>query len=69
MKKVELKIKGMTCNHCEMRVKKALETVGGVVSAKPDHKQGNAITEVDGDVSMETLIKSVNDTELYTAES
>ena len=69
MTQIELKVNGMTCGHCEMRVKKALETVPGVESAKPDHKKGVTVVEVSGDVSKETLVKAVNDTELYTAEA
>lgn len=59
----------MTCPHCEMRVRKALEAVPGVESAKPDHKKGVAVVEVSGDVSNETLAKAVNDTGLYEAEA
>lgn len=51
-----------------MRVKKALEAVSGVQSAKPDHKKGTVVVEAEG-VSAETLVKAVNDTELYTAEA
>ncbi len=69
MTQIELKVKGMTCGHCEMRVKKALEAVPGVESAKPDHKKGVAIIDVSNDVSKETLAKAVNDTGLYTAEA
>jgi Cu2+-exporting ATPase len=68
MTSVELKVKGMTCPHCEMRVKKALEAVSGVKSAKADHKKGIVTIDSD-DVSMDILIKAVNDTELYTAEA
>ncbi len=59
----------MTCPHCEMRVRKALEAVPGVDSAKPDHKKGVAVVEVSGDVLKETLAKAVNDTGLYEAEA
>lgn len=69
MTQVELKVKGMTCPHCEMRVRKALEAVPGVNSVKPDHKKGVAVVEVSGDVSKETLAKAVNDTGLYEAEA
>ena len=69
MTQIELKVNGMTCGHCEMRVKKALEAVPGVESVKPDHKKGVAVVEISGDVSKETLVKAVNDTELYTAEA
>ena len=68
-KQIELKIKGMSCEHCEMRVKKALESVKGVHSAKADHKKGIAIVEADDNVTVEVLIKAVNDTELYTAQA
>lgn len=69
MTNIELKVNGMTCGHCEMRVKKALEAVPGVVSAKPDHKKGVAVVELSEDVSKDVLVKAVNDTELYTAEA
>ncbi|MGW8180068.1 hypothetical protein E2P71_06170 [Candidatus Bathyarchaeota archaeon] len=68
-KQVELKITGMSCTHCEMRVKKALESVKGVHSAKADHKKGIAVVEADDSVTVEALIKAVNDTELYTAQA
>lgn len=68
MAPIELKVKGMTCPHCEMRVKKALEAVSGVKSAKPDHKKGIVTVDSDG-VSTDALVKAVNDTELYTAEA
>ena len=69
MTQVELKVKGMTCGHCEMRVRKALEAILGVKSVKPDHKKGVAVVDVSGDVSKEALVKAVNDTEIYTAEA
>ena len=69
MTQVELKVKGMTCGHCEMRVRKALEAIPGVKSAKSDHKKGVAVVDVSSDVSKEALVKAVNDTELYTAEA
>ena len=52
-----------------MRVKKALEAVPGVKSAKADHKKGNAVIEAEDSVATETLVKAVNDTELYTAQA
>ena len=52
-----------------MRVKKALESVKGVQSAKADHNKGIAIVEMDDGVSKEALVKAVNDTELYKAQA
>jgi Cu2+-exporting ATPase len=54
-KTIELKIEGMSCNHCEMRIKKALESVPGVESAEPDHKKGIAKVTLKEDVSLENL--------------
>ena len=68
-KQIELKVKGMSCNHCEMRVKKALESVKGVQSAKADFNKGVAVIQADDDVSKESLVKAVNDTGIYTAQA
>ena len=40
--KINLKITGMTCNHCVMHTKKALEAVEGVESAAVELEPGAA---------------------------
>jgi copper ion binding protein len=40
--KTTLKIEGMSCEHCVMHVKEALEGVGGVKSAKVSLKTNSA---------------------------
>lgn len=55
---LKLKIKGMTCEHCALTVKKALESVDNVKLAKVYFPQGYA--EVYGDVNAERLIEAVN---------
>lgn len=51
-----LKIQGMTCNHCVMRVTKALKSVAGVQDAKVDLQKGEAvITYDDSKVTPEKL--------------
>lgn len=57
MKKT-MKIEGMMCEHCEARVKKALESVDGVASAEVSHKAGTAIV---------TLNQTISDQNLKTA--
>jgi copper chaperone CopZ len=52
-----------------MRVKKALKSVPGVQSAKADHEKENVIIEANDDVTTESLVKAVNETGLYEAES
>ena len=54
-----MKIEGMMCPHCEARVKQALESVGGVVSADVSHKKGTAVVTLDGDVSADVLKNAV----------
>ena len=44
-----LKVEGMSCNHCVMHVKKALEELDGVKEAKVSLEKGAA--EVDYDES------------------
>lgn len=51
-----LKIQGMTCNHCVMRVTKALKSVAGVQDAKVDLQKGEAVvTYDDSKVTLEKL--------------
>ena len=54
MKKT-LTIEGMMCEHCEGRVKKALESLVGVDSATADHASGKAVVTLSQPVSDEAL--------------
>ena len=58
MKKT-LIIEGMMCEHCEKRVKTALEDVDGVVSADVSKDRKNAIVTLSRDVKDEDLKKAV----------
>jgi copper chaperone CopZ len=60
--KIEIKVKGMSCAHCEMRVSNALKSVEGVKDASADHKSGKAIiTEKDNKtVDIKKLVDAVN---------
>lgn len=60
MKKT-MKIEGMMCGHCEMHVKKALETLEGVSNAEVSHQAGTAIVALEKDVPDEILQKAVSD--------
>lgn len=63
-----MKIEGMMCEHCEARVKKALEAVQGVAGAKVSHKEGTAVVTCNSDVADEILKKAVEDQD-YTVIS
>ena len=54
-----LKVEGMMCQHCEARVKKALEAVDGVESAVADHTAGTAVVTLKADVADDILAKAV----------
>ena len=42
-----IKIQGMTCNHCVMRVAKALKALPGVQDARVDLQNGEAVVTYD----------------------
>ena len=47
MARTTLNVKGMTCNHCVMSVKNALEELEGVRSARVDLDAGRATVDYD----------------------
>ena len=54
-----IKIKGMMCSHCEMHVKKALEALEGVESARASHEKGSAVVTLKEGASLdEAKVKS-----------
>lgn len=65
MKRVELKITGMTCSHCEGAVKEVLSKTGAIVESVSFEK-GNAICCFNPQqVTNEAIMKSVNQTSSY----
>ena len=56
-----LKVEGMMCEHCEARVKMALEAVNGVESAVADHNANTAVVTLSADVADDVLRKAVED--------
>ena len=62
MDTLKLKVKGMTCGHCEMIVSKALKSVSGVKNASADRSK--EIAEVmykEGKVLPEQLVEAVRE--------
>lgn len=56
-----IKVEGMMCEHCEARVKEALEGVRKVESAVPDHNAGTVVLQLSGDVKDAKLQKAVEE--------
>ena len=59
--KKEIIIEGMTCNHCKMRVEKALSEVEGVTSAEVVLADKKAIVEVLDTVENSVLTEAVDE--------
>lgn len=57
---VTLKIKGMMCGHCEARIKKALESLDGTVSAEADYETGIAVLKTTESVSDKLIRDTIN---------
>jgi copper chaperone CopZ len=60
-KTMDLTVTGMTCGHCEMRVKMALEKVQGVKKAKADNTKDRAVITYDGEIDMDEMVQAVKD--------
>ena len=56
-----MKIEGMMCGHCEVRVKKALEALPEVAAAAVSHESGTAVVTLSGEISDAALKKAVED--------
>ena len=55
--KLELSVNDMTCKHCQMTVKNAVESVPGVEKVIVD--LGKKVVGVDGNVSPEAVEKAI----------
>lgn len=56
---VTVHIKGMMCEHCEARVKKALEALAPVDAADVSHRNGTAVLKLDGVLSRREIKEAV----------
>ena len=63
MEKV-IRVDGMMCHHCEMRVENALLALDGVGSVKADHEEKEVIVTLEKDVS-DALLRSTIEKEGY----
>lgn len=52
---MKLYVEGMTCEHCKMRVEKALKGIKGVKSAEVNLEAGIAEVETKKEISFETF--------------
>ncbi len=60
MKKV-MKIEGMSCNHCKMRVENALSALDGVEKVEVNLELKQAVLEMTNDIENSILTEVVDD--------
>ena len=58
---ISINIEGMTCDGCSGKVKKAVESIAGVISAEVSHQSGVAVIE-HKNVTKEVLVSSIKST-------
>jgi len=62
MPKIILNVEGMSCSHCENRVKKAVGALNGVANVLVDLKSKKVSIEFDSEkVSIETIKDTIED--------
>ena len=61
MKKVILKVEGMSCSACSNRVEKYLNKSEGVIDASVNLVMGNTLIHYEDDISIDTLGKYITD--------
>jgi len=57
--KQAFEISGMSCDHCAMRVREALESLAGVQSADVNVEEGLATVESDGELSFTSVAEAI----------
>ncbi|MDD6800838.1 MAG: heavy metal-associated domain-containing protein [Firmicutes bacterium] len=55
----KIRIEGMKCTHCQQRMKKALEAIDGIKSADVIFESGEAVLELEKDVSNAIIADTV----------
>lgn len=61
MSKKTVEIEGMQCEHCKMRVEKALGAIDGVIDVEVSLENKNAIIETNKDIEDKNIKEAVED--------
>ena len=59
--KKEIFINGMSCNHCKMRVEKALNSLDEVTSAEVNLTEKKALVEIESELNSEKISELIDD--------
>jgi len=68
MANVKLRVTGMTCGHCQMKVEQALKGVSGVYSAIVDLQDGEAEVDFNDDAVTTTQLVAAVERAGYAAK-
>jgi copper chaperone CopZ len=68
MATLKLRVTGMTCDHCQMKVQQALKQTAGVYSAFVDLTSGEAEVDFDDDTATTEQLVAAIQTAGYTAK-
>ena len=61
MKEIVLNVKGMMCEGCENRVKKALTVIDGVEQVTANHNTGKVVVTLSKEISVDTISETIDD--------
>lgn len=68
MKKIELKVEGMTCEGCERRIQNVLMDIDGVKNAKASHTDKNVKITLNKDIDIIILKEAIEDLDFKVVE-
>lgn len=66
--KKTIKIEGMHCNHCVMKVEGALNALEGIISTKVNLDKKEAVVTLEQDVSNEVIKKAIAELDFEVTE-
>lgn len=61
MERVELRVDGMTCGHCEEAVRSAVGVIAGVTAVRADHSSGRVEMDVEGGIDLGAVNQAIEE--------
>lgn len=59
MKKITIRVEGMTCEHCVLSVNKAVKSVGGIIDVETSLKENTSMILAEDSVDIDSIKKSI----------
>lgn len=61
MKAITLNVKGMSCHHCKMAIKKAVGAIDGVKEVEVDIGGGKVTVKTSGHVDKDSIVNAITE--------